>query len=87
MNDQRENLSEPNLVKNSRRQQLKGKGTKSSNSVTGQEMFYAELNLQMLLRIFKGMTRNTIAKIKHTVQHTVQLFQAVNLKGRGLGKE
>uniref|UniRef100_A0A671F3J8 Killer cell lectin like receptor C4 n=1 Tax=Rhinolophus ferrumequinum TaxID=59479 RepID=A0A671F3J8_RHIFE len=46
MDIQLENYSEQNLAKDSRRQQPKGKGMKSSILLTGQQISYEELNLQ-----------------------------------------
>uniref|UniRef100_A0A671F4S3 C-type lectin domain-containing protein n=1 Tax=Rhinolophus ferrumequinum TaxID=59479 RepID=A0A671F4S3_RHIFE len=62
MDIQIENISKLNLAKDSRRQQPKGKGMKSSILLIEQQTSYEELNLQRLLRIIKGMTRMTTAK-------------------------
>ncbi|XP_054446914.1 NKG2-A/NKG2-B type II integral membrane protein-like [Pteronotus mesoamericanus] len=62
MSDQRVTYAELNLVKDSKRQQMKPKGTKGSIPVTEQEITYAELNLQYTSQDLQGNDKNDHCK-------------------------
>ena len=65
MKNQKESYSEPSLVKDTRRQQMRGKILKRSVLTVEQEKTYMGLNFQIAFRYVNGMTGTTAASVKH----------------------
>ena len=65
MKNQKENYSEPSLVKDTRRQQMRGKILKRSILAAEQEKTYVRLNFQISFHYVNGMTGTTAASVKH----------------------
>ena len=65
MKNQEENDSEPSLVKDTRRQQMRGKIMKRSILAAEQEKTYVGLNFQIAFHYVNGMTGTTTASVKH----------------------
>ena len=65
MKNQKESYSEPSMVKDTRRQQMRGKILKRSILAAEQEKTYVGLNFQIAFHYVNGMTGTTTASVKH----------------------
>ena len=65
MKNQKESYSEPSLVKDTKRQQMRGKILKRSILAAEQEKTYVGLNFQIAFHYVNGMTGTTPASVKH----------------------
>ena len=65
MKNQKESYLEPSLVKDTRRQQMRGKILRRSILAAEQEKTYVGLNFQNGFRYVNGMTGTTAASVKH----------------------
>ena len=82
MNNQEATYAELKGVKNSEKQKRKPKVSKSSISMTEQELTYVELNLQNAPQNLHGNDRNHRSKGKHLLDtHGAVLGSAVGCRG------
>ena len=75
MKNQKENCSEPSLVKDTRRQHMRGKMVKRSILAAEQEKPYMELNFQNAFCYVNGMTGATTASVKHLPAYVFLLMR------------
>lgn len=75
MRNQKENYSEPSLVKDTRRQHMRGKMVKRSILAAEQEKTYVELNFQNVFCYLNGMTVTT-ANVKAFTRFRVFINEA-----------
>ena len=75
MKNQKENYSEPSLVKDTSRQQMRGKILKRSILAAEQEKTYVGLNFQIAFLYVNGMTGTTAASVKHLPTYMILLMR------------
>ena len=75
MKNQKEKYSEPSLVKETRRQQMRGKMVKRSILAAEQEKTYVELDFQNAFHYVKGVTGTTTASVTHLPAYMVLLMK------------
>ena len=75
MKNQKESYSEPSLVKDTRRQQMRGKILRRSILTVEQEKTYVGLNFQIAFHYVNGMTGTTPASVKHLPAYVFLLMR------------
>ena len=82
MNNQTQNYPEPNLGKDSRKQQVRGKSTPSFILVTEQEKTYMELKFQNASHYPQWNDRSYQCKCENLIAHILFIYedQSLNLK-------
>ena len=75
MKNEKKNYSEPTLVKDTRRQQMRGKMVKRSILAAEQEKTYVELDFQNAFRYVNGVTGTTTASVTHSPAYMILLMR------------